>query len=191
MALEIERRFLVAGDGWRRHSRGVSALSQGYLVAAIDGLTLRVRTSRLLEPSGATGASPMGGARKQPPQAFLTLKAPAPQVSRGEALCRLEFEYEIPIADGEALIALAGGVSLRKQRHDLDLPGGDWVLDLFEDDNAPLVIAEVELSSADQSVPIPPWCVREISGRGDLSNAALARHPFAQWTDAARSELLG
>jgi CYTH domain-containing protein len=191
LALEIERRFLVAGDGWRCHSLGVRALRQGYLLAAADGLTLRVRTSRPLgdqedDPSDASA----GQGEAHSPQAFLTLKAAPPVGSTGPALCRLEFEYPIPIGDGEDLMALAGA-SLRKQRHHLDLPGGDWVLDVFEAENAPLVVAEVELLSPDQAVPIPSWCVREVSGRRELSNAALAFHPFASWSAPEQRELLG
>ena len=45
MALEIERRFLVAGDGWRPHVRWSQHLCQGYLAASAEALTLRVRTA--------------------------------------------------------------------------------------------------------------------------------------------------
>jgi CYTH domain-containing protein len=191
LALEIERRFLVVGDGWRRHSRGVRALRQGYLLAAADGLTLRVRTSRpLADQEDELSEASAGQGGGQATQSYLTIKAAPPVASTGEALCRLEFEYPIPIADGDALIALAGS-TVRKQRHHLDLPGGDWVLDVFEAENAPLVVAEVELLSPDQAVPIPSWCAREVSGRRELSNAALALHPFASWSPEEQRELLG
>jgi adenylate cyclase len=189
VALEIERRFLVVGDGWRHHSVWVRSLRQGYLVAAAEGLTLRVRTS---EPLGAAGTMQSFGIRgraEPASEAFLTLKAPPSAGSSGLALCRLEFEYPIPLADGEELLGLAEA-SLRKRRHGLDLSGGDWVLDVFEDDNAPLVLAEVELASADQAVVIPSWCAREVTGRRDLSNAALAQRPFTHWSEAEQRELL-
>ena len=156
MALEIERRFLVCGQTWQAHVRWSSALRQGYLVSGAAGLTLRVRSD------GQDGA-------------WLTLKFPAGGISRQE------FEYAIPPADAEALL-LQCPEALRKQRHGLDLPGGDWVLDVFEAGNAPLVIAEVELEAADQPVAIPDWCALEITGDGRFSNAALARHPFAVWS---------
>ena len=63
MALEIERRFLVAGDGWREHVRWSRNLQQGYLAGSADGLTLRVR-------SDGAGA------------AWLTLKYPARGIAR-------------------------------------------------------------------------------------------------------------
>jgi CYTH domain-containing protein len=157
MALEIERRFLVAGEDWRGHVRGSTRLSQGYLVGSAEGLTLRVR-------------------RDGDGRAWLTLKFPA------DGIARQEFEYGIPPADGDALL-LQCRQALSKCRYSLDLPGGDWVLDVFEGDNAPLRIAEVELERADQPVPVPPWCAVEISGEGAFSNAALARHPFAAWPE--------
>ncbi|MFM7733028.1 MAG: hypothetical protein ACKO6F_06135, partial [Cyanobium sp.] len=81
----------------------------------------------------------------------------------------------------------AGG----KRRYGLDLPGGDWVLDVFEGANAPLVLAEVELARADQALTVPPWCVLELSGRHELSNAALAERPLAAWSEEERRALLG
>ncbi|MEB3321476.1 MAG: CYTH domain-containing protein [Synechococcaceae cyanobacterium] len=173
MALEIERRFLVRGDGWRPHVRWQARLRQGYLVAADDGLVVRVRTRR---PEAGGGAA-----------AWLTLKAPPP---RGAASCtRLEFEYPIPPGDGEALLALAPD-QLVKLRHGLDLPGGEWVLDVFEGRNAPLVVAEVELDDEDRSPPVPAWCVRELTGLHQLSNAALAQRPLQAWSEAERAALM-
>jgi CYTH domain-containing protein len=189
VALEIERRFLVVGEGWRHHCLWVRSLRQGYLVAAAEGITLRVRTSSPPGETGAPEAAGVGGRAEPSPEAFLTLKAPPPAGFSGPALCRLEFEYAIPLADGEELLALAAA-SLRKRRHGLDLSGGDWVLDVFEGDNEPLVLVEVEIASADQAVMIPSWCGREVTDRRDLSNAALAHHPFTRWSEAEQRELL-
>ena len=177
MALEIERRFLVAGQSWRPLVRWQARLRQGYLAAGADGLTLRVRLSR------AEGTEPQAAE----PAAWLTLKAVPP--GGADALTRLEFEYPIPLADGEALLALTDR-QVDKCRYGLDLPGGTWVLDVFEGANAPLVVAEVELSAPDQPLSVPPWCVRELSGRHELSNAALAMRPLAAWSEAERRELL-
>jgi CYTH domain-containing protein len=164
MALEIERRFLVSGQRWREHIRWSRALRQGYLVGSADGLTLRVRVD------GTNGA-------------WLTLKYPAAGIAREE------FEYPIPLEDADALLQRCE-TALCKCRFGLNGPGGDWVLDVFEADNAPLVIAEVELASPEQEVPIPPWCVVEITGIGAFSNAALAATPFAQWPEVERRQWL-
>ena len=155
MALEIERRFLVASEGWRPHVCWSRNLQQGYLAGSADGLTLRVRSDGL-------GA------------AWLTLKYPA------SGIARHEFEYAIPQQDADALLERSPARVL-KQRYGLDLPGGDWVLDVFAAENAPLVIAEVELESEQAAVAIPPWCSCEITGIGAFSNAALAQRPFQLW----------
>lgn len=188
LALEIERRFLVRGGEWQRHSLWQARLRQGYLSRPGEGLTVRVRTRE-----GVAGQSVA--------EAWLTLKALPPSASVadpqageavegvGLALSRLEFEYGIPPADAEAMLALTDQ-QLVKIRHGLDLPGGDWVLDVFEGANAPLVVAEVELEHPDQPVDPPAWCVRELTGRRELSNAALAARPLAQWSAAERQELL-
>ena len=173
MALEIERRFLVGADPhgspqpWRAHVTWEARLQQGYLSASADGFTTRVRSD------GSGGA-------------WLTLKC---NTSQGDGLVRHEFEYPIPPADADALLQLCPS-SLRKWRYGLDLPGGDWVLDVFEDGNTPLVIAEVELASANQPVVVPPWCVHEITGQGRFSNAALAASPLAAWPADERRTLL-
>lgn len=173
MPLEIERRFLVRGELWRQHVCWTARLQQGYLAtggaAGAPGLTVRVR--RAAE------------------QAWLTIKArPAGEAARHDAV-RHEFEYPIPVADAEQLLQLAPQ-QLSKWRYGLDLPGGDWVVDVFEGANAPLVVAEVELADPLQAVPLPPWCVLELTGRHDLSNAALAHTPLADWPAPQRQELL-
>ena len=165
MALEIERRFLVAGDGWRSHVRWSRALRQGYLAGDPEGFTVRVRQAA--------------------DRAWLTLKAAA----SADGLVRHEFEYPIPADDARTLLELAPR-QLAKCRHGLDLPGGEWVLDVFEGANAPLIVAEVELADAAVAITPPAWCVHEITGRGELSNAALSAHPLASWPEAERQALL-
>jgi len=175
MPLEIERRFLVVGEGWRDHCLWQVELCQGYLVRQADGLTLRVRTSQ-----GQSGGAP---------QAWLTLKAIPPVAHSALALARLEYEYAIPYGDALELLELAPE-QLRKRRYGLDLPGGDWVLDVFAETNAPLVVAEVELADPDAMIHLPAWCGDELTGRHQLSNAALARYPLQQWTEAELRDLL-
>lgn len=212
MALEIERRFLVQGSGWRDRVCWQARLSQGYLCSGNDGFTLRVRLS-VAEPETASSSS-------QPlEQAWLTIKAappaasapshdtlnpeagdriasgPAPASAAGwlapsaQALTRLEFEYAIPIADGEQLLHLSGS-HLVKRRYGLDLPDGAWVVDVFEAENAPLVVAEVELPHADATYNRPDWCGAELTGWHQLSNAALAQHPLNRWSAPEREALL-
>ena len=161
MALEIERRFLVSGQQWRSVVSWQRDFAQGYLPNSSQAMTSRVRLA---------GAD----------EAWLTLKFPA------GGIARQEFEYAIPAADASALLERCEA-QLIKRRFGLDLPGGDWVLDVFAGENAPLVLAEVELERADQAVEIPHWCVREITGLGQFSNAALASHPWARWSEGERA----
>ena len=162
MALEIERRFLIATDDWRTLAGPSQPLRQAYLAASADGVTVRVR---------------LGDAD----QAWLTLKAAAD----ASGLVRHEFEYPIPVTDAEALWQLAPH-RLAKTRYALELDGGDWVVDCFEAENAPLRIAEVELPQADSPLAIPDWCGQEITGDGRWSNAQLAHRPLQHWSDDDR-----
>jgi adenylate cyclase len=154
MALEIERRFFVVSDAWQALSVRHEQLDQGYLSQGKEGVIVRVRRSE--------------------EQAWLTLKAPTnnPEI-------RHEFEYTIPEADAAALLSLTPR-RVTKTRHHLNYPGGDWVVDVFSGDNAPLVIAEVERENPEAALAIPEWCGEEITGRGELSNAALAVQPWNQ-----------
>jgi CYTH domain-containing protein len=175
MGLEIERRFLVINPAWRDHVAWQRQLRQGYLSRAGDALTFRVRMS----------STPL-----QPAAAWLTLKAPPLRPQEGpDGLVRQEFEYPIPLLDAQALLALSSQ-QVSKQRYGLDLDGGDWVVDVFEGENHPLVVAEVELDHANRSLVLPSWCGLELTGRHELSNAALAHRPFSCWAEEQRQPLL-
>ena len=156
MALEIERKFLVKGDEWQAFSANAQHLRQGYLVTSIENWTVRVR---------------IRGEEK----AWLTLKSPAGEIAKHE------FEYLIPVSDAEALWGKAPH-KLTKTRYSLNLKGGDWILDCFEDRNSPLVMAEVELTSTDQKIHKPNWCYQEVTTNTLFSNAALAQNPIRDWS---------
>ncbi|WP_421988746.1 CYTH domain-containing protein [Roseococcus sp.] len=151
MPVEIERKFLVAGEGWREAALGPAMpIRQGYVVdGAGKGMTVRVR--RLGD------------------QAFLTLKSPG-------LLSRAEFEYAVPVADVEALLA-AHCVSppIAKQRTRVGHAGLVWEVDEFEGRLAGLVMAEVELADAAQVFTLPSWVGIEVTDDARFQNAALAR----------------
>ena len=155
MALEIERRFLVTGSGWRPVAGLPQQLRQGYLASSLEGFTVRMR----LRADG---------------RAWLTLKAPAAGIARHE------FEYDIPATDAEELWTLAAH-RVVKTRYSLQQEGGDWVVDCFEGSNSPLILAEVELDSPDSPLIVPDWCGVEITGDQRWSNAALAHQPLSTW----------
>jgi hypothetical protein len=93
-----------------------------------------------------------------------------------------EFEYPIPIADGEALLEFCAGYLIDKVRHRVDVAGRIWEIDVFEDENAGLVIAEVELGSEGDTLVMPEWAGREITEDRRYYNAGLARLPFTRWS---------
>ena len=157
MAREIERKFLVAGDGWRAAASPGIRYRQGYLSAGADaGCTVRVR---------------IGGER-----AYLTVKGPAAGAARDE------YEYPIPVADAaEMLERLSAGGVVEKVRHRVPFAGRTWEVDVFAGENAPLVVAEVEIESVDAAVKLPPWLGAEVTDDPRYTNAALARSPFSRW----------
>jgi len=157
MGIEIERKFLVTGEGWRQPD--AQWLSQGYL--SRDPLrTVRVRVAG--------------------EEAFLTIKG------KTEGIARPEFEYPIPIADARALLALCDGPLVEKFRHRVAWGGLVWEVDEFHAANAGLVVAEVELASAEQAFAPPPWLGVEVSHDPRYFNANLAQHPYSAWPTLER-----
>jgi CYTH domain-containing protein len=154
MGLEIERKFLVVNDAWRVNAVGVR-YRQGYL-STVPERTVRVRT--------------VGN------QGFLTIKG----ITQGAA--RREYEYEIPLGDAnEMLDGLCERPLIEKVRYKIPYGGLLWELDEFEGDNAGLLMAEVELTSADQAVELPAWAGREVTGEAQYYNANLIANPFSRW----------
>ena len=152
MGTEIERKFLVRGSGWQ--TAAPQRIVQGYLNRD-KHRTVRVR---------------IAGA-----EAFLTIKG----VTTGAT--RAEFEYAIPVADAEALLALCDGPLIDKVRHRVEYGGLLWEVDEFLGDNAGLVVAEVELASEGQAVTLPPWVTEEVTTDSRYYNSSLATHPFNRW----------
>jgi adenylate cyclase len=152
MKYEIERRFLVTGDGWRSAAVARIHMRQAYL--NFDGTSsVRVRIE--------------DGHR-----AVLTVKA------RGPALRRFEIEYPLPMADAEVLMQHRRGSIVEKTRHIVPHGGSTWEVDVFAGENAGLVVAEIELRDDDQDFLRPGWLGLEITGDARYGNSALAQRPF-------------
>lgn len=155
MGQEIEHKFLVIGDSWRSQVRSSTRIVQGYL-AHTDTTTVRVRV--------------------RGDQAFLTIKGPSSGIARSE------FEYPIPVSDAEAMLAeMAQGPVVDKVRHLIDVGGLTWELDVFAGDNAGLVMAEVEVPSADTEITLPDWAGLEVSDDSRYYNVNLAANPYRNW----------
>ena len=156
MSFEIERKFLVSGDGWNTIATGRSQLRQAYLTSeGKASIRVRIKDNR---------------------DATLTIK------SRGAELRRLELGYAIPTLEAEALISLRRGAIVEKVRY--RFPWGDlaWEVDVFSGENAGLIIAEIELRHEHQGVELPDWIGAEVTGQPQFYNSALVQHPFCAWS---------
>ena len=154
MAVEIERKFLVTGDGWSK-AHGVH-FSQGYLNRDKER-TVRVR---------------LAGKRS-----FITVKGLTTGASRAE------FEYAIPVTDAEQLLKLCDGPIIEKIRYSVPHNGVKWEIDEFLGDNLGLVLAEIELRSEDEKFDVPSWVGREVTNDPRYFNSNLATHPYRNWRD--------
>ena len=154
LAQEIERKFLVRDESWRA-AASPRTVRQGYLPAAA-GRTIRVR---------------IAGDR-----AFLTIKGPT------DGITRSEYEYAIPVADArEMLDELCEKPIIEKTRYRLDVDGLVWEIDEFSGVNAGLILAEVELDTADQKIHLPKWIDHEVSDDPRYYNRNLGIHPYSEW----------
>ena len=152
MAQEIERKFLVKA-GWQPQSQG-EKIAQGYL-STVPERTVRVRIR--------------GG------QGFLTVKG------KNKGISRAEFEYEIPLADAEAMLELAEQPVLTKTRYREKYGDAVWEIDVFAGENDGLVVAEIELPAEDSEFCRPDWLGEEVSGDVRYYNANLIKSPYSLW----------
>lgn len=151
MAVEVERKFLVTSDAWRAEAQACN-IRQGYLCLGED-TTVRVR---------------IAGTR-----AFITVK------SKTEGLSRAEYEYDIPLADAEAMLEnLCARPLIEKTRHAVEHAGKTWTIDVFEGENAGLVVAEVELTGPDEVVELPDWAGEEVTYDPRYRNSSLVNAPL-------------
>ena len=155
MCIEIERKFLVVGDEWR--AAPPVAYAQGYLNRDKQR-TVRVRIVQ--------------------DAAWLTVKGASVGATRAE------FEYPIPVADAEALLALCDGPLVRKLRRVVVHAGATWEVDEFQGDNAGLVVAEIELDAEDAAFERPAWLGAEVTHDARYFNSNLAAAPFSTWPEA-------
>lgn len=160
MATEIERKFLLKAGTDPTHGLTGERLCQGY-IAASEQSAVRVRRA---------------GDR-----AWLTIKG------AGDGISRPEFEYPIPLADAERLLnELCPPPLIDKTRYRIEHAGHIWEVDVFHGANLGLVLAEVELDSADELLDLPDWVGSEVSHDARYYNSALARTPYSTWSDGDR-----
>ena len=154
MALEIERRFLIKNDSWKTFITSKIFIEQGYLSKTIDDWIIRIRF---------TGKD-----------FKITLK------KHIESFTNFEFEYSIPQKDGETIMSNLSN-TIKKERFFLKIEKKSWIIDCFKENNYPLEIAEIELSSEEEDLSLPSFISKEITGLTHYSNFNLADKPFSEW----------
>lgn len=151
---EIERKYLIANESWREDVVRSMRIAQGYLCSS--RVTARVR---ICDDRG-----------------ILTIKGK----SCDGGLSRFEWEREIPRKVAEHLLQRCKGV-VDKVRHIVEYEGHTFEVDEFKGDNDGLIIAEVELSSRNETVTLPSWCGDEVTGVRCFYNSFLSKRPFRSW----------
>ena len=156
MALEIERRFLIKNDDWKKFITEKIFIEQGYLSKSLDNWIIRRRFS----------GKDFKIAFKKHIKSFTNF----------------EFEYSIPQKDGETIMSYLSN-TIKKERFFLEVEKKSWIIDCFKENNYPLEIAEIELSNEEEDLSLPSFISKEITGLKRYSNFSLANKPFSKWKD--------
>jgi adenylate cyclase len=156
MGTEIERKYLVDHKKWKVLNKPKGEhYRQGYILND-DQRVVRVRVTDS--------------------HAYITIKGP------GESsISRKEYEYEIPITDGEELLASFTSNGTEKIRYRIPADRFTWEVDEFLGNNQGLIVAEIELSAEQDKFEIPTWITEEVTDDSRYANSSLAVHPFNKW----------
>jgi len=156
MALEIERRFLIKNDNWKKFINKKIPIEQGYLSKSLDGWIIRIRLTDK--------------------NSKIALK------KHIKGFTNFEFEYSIPRSDAEIIISNLSN-TIKKDRFFLEIEKRSWIIDCFKENNYPLEIAEIELSNEEEDLILPSFISKEITSLTHYSNFSLANYPFSDWKE--------
>lgn len=162
MAKEIERKFLLKDDSWKKEVTFSSFFCQAYIPiqSGEKFCTARVRIAG--------------------EKAFLTLKSNCK--TDGNSFFRNEFEYNIPVEDARMILKDFCGNTVEKTRHIVPADHSlKWEIDEFSGENEGLTVAEIELPSSETPFPRPAWLGEEVTFDHKYSNSALAEHSYRNW----------
>ena len=154
MALEIERRFLIKNDNWKKFITKKIYIEQGYLSKSLNDWIIRIRL---------TGKNSKIALKKHI-----------------KGFTNFEFEYSIPRSDAETIMSNISN-TIKKDRYFLKIEKQFWIIDCFKEKNYPLEIAEIELSNEEEDLLLPSFISKEITGLTHYSNFSLANNPFSKW----------
>ena len=156
MSLEIERKFLVSSDAFKQDAFQKNYIKQGFLNSDKE----RVVRVRLRDDTG-----------------FLTIKGK----SNKTVTTRFEWEKEISKTDAQDLFNLCEDGIIEKYRYLITSDQHTYEVDVFLGDNEGLIVAEIELSSENESFQKPNWIDKEVTGNIAYYNSNLSKHPFKNW----------
>lgn len=154
--IEIERKFLVSSDTFKKQAIAEKRIKQGYL-SSVPERTVRVRIKRN--------------------QGFLTIKG----ASNETGLSRFEWEKEIPIKEAEKLLLLCEKGVIDKTRFEVKIGNHFYEVDEFYGNNEGLIMAEIELQSENEQFEKPHWLGKEVTGDKRYYNSYLSSNPFKFW----------
>lgn len=154
--LEIERKFFVTSEAFKKQASISKRIVQGYLNSAPER-TVRVRIKG--------------------DQGYLTIKGKG----NASGTTRFEWEKEIPANEAEALLALCERGVIDKIRYEVMVGSHLFEVDEFHGDNVGLTIAEIELKSEDDVFEKPDWLGEEVTGQEQYYNAYLSQFPYKDW----------
>lgn len=155
--IEIERKFLVTSEAFKKESYKQTRIIQGFLNTDPER-TVRVRLK------GDKGV--------------LTVKG----LSSNEGLSRFEWEKDISKTDAQALLRLCEKGIIDKMRYEVKVGLNVFEIDVFSEDNEGLILAEIELEQEDEVFQHPHWLGQEVTGDIKYYNSQLSKVPFKTWT---------
>ncbi len=154
--IEIERKFLVTSDSFKKESYSKKRIIQGYLNSNPQR-TVRVRIKE--------------------DKAYLTIKG----LSNDSGMTRFEWEKEIPVEEAQILLQLCEKGVIDKTRFDIKVGPHTFEVDEFHGDNEGLVMAEIELESESELFEKPEWLGKEVTNNERYYNSFLSKSPFKTW----------
>ena len=156
MSLEIERKFLVLNNDFKKEAHQQKRIQQGYLNAD-KNRTVRVRIADN--------------------KAFITIKGK----SNSSGTTRFEWEKEIDKNEAEQLLLLCEPSIIDKTRFLVKSEHHIFEIDEFYGDNQGLIVAEIELNSENESFRKPLWLGKEVTGQIAYYNSSISKNPFKNW----------
>lgn len=173
MKIELEKKFIVKNNEWKKLVYKNEKYIQGYITDFRNKHKFGVLRIRIHENS-----------------ALLCIKW---QNVIEDNLKRIEFEYKIPIKDAKIILEnMCIKPILYKTRYFVKYDNDSvWEIDVFEEENAGLIIAEIELKDRNKRIIKPKWIGKEVTNNNKYLNYNLVKKPFSKWNKICQCSSIG